>query len=201
MDRGNHEIDSLLAPRALSGREREQVLEQVLRGVAPARNRCLARGFTLAAIGLAACASLVLVLWRWDGKERPFAARGSSGAGAHVELLCSGGTLSACPRGSRLLFAVTGGARPAYLAAYAEPVGGGERIWYLSSERRAEPVGTGTAPDEPIDVAIEIGPEHLDGRYIVHILTGAHPLSRAEALSPDARSILMSETVELGIVP
>jgi hypothetical protein len=35
----------------------------------------------------------------------------------------------------------------------------------------------------------------------VHVLVGARPLSRAEALRPDFASVLVEETVELEVVP
>jgi hypothetical protein len=138
------------------------------------------------------------------GRQRrasEFASRSAGPSGAHVELTCSKGALRACPRGSRLLFTVSGSSRPAYLAVYAEPVAGGERIWYFSSEQGAPAVAGGGEPGSPIDRAIAIGPEHAVGSYAVHILLGTTPLSRAEALHPDASSLLDDETLELRIVP
>ena len=40
-----------------------------------------------------------------------------------IEVTCRGGTLSACPRGSELVFAIAGKGAQGFLSAYAEPVG------------------------------------------------------------------------------
>jgi hypothetical protein len=91
--------------------------------------------------------------------------------------------LSACPVGSRLLFAVEG-AGTGYLAAYADPARGGERIWYFSRDSQspalAPVAGTQVAPK-----AILLGTEHPPGDYLVQVLVTSEPLSRAQlARSP-----------------
>ena len=204
-----HDINEFLAPHALSGREREEVFERVLSRVAasqtpaplreaPVQGR--RRALVWAAIGVAACASLSALLVHVPAKV-PFSARGAPTSGVHVQMVCAGASLAACPRGSHLLFAVAGGRQAGHLMAYAEPAEGGERIWYFWDERTTAPIAPGAAPNGPLELSIEIGPEHAVGKYLVSILVATHPLSRTEALHPEASSILSSETVELVIVP
>ncbi len=125
-----------------------------------------------------------------------------SAAGPRVEVVCAGGSLDACPLGSRLLFVASAGARPGYVAAYAEPAGGGgERVWYFSSDRDAPAIPAASAAAAPLDSAVQIGPEHRVGRYLVHVVVGARPLSRDEALHPAAGDALLSqETIPLEVV-
>ena len=198
MDR--HDVDDLLAPGALCGHERDRVLGQVLSQVAPPPERFrLRRSLALASIGVAACAGVVIALRGKGRLEDPFASRGSVGAAAHLELVCSGGRLEACPHGSHLVFGVTGEARAGYLSAYAEPIADGERIWYFPNERSA--TAPGVVPGQPVERVIEIGPEHPVGRYSVHVLITTRPLSRAESLHPDEKSVLASQVVDFEVVP
>jgi len=196
---GDPYVDALLTPHALSGSEREQLLDGVLDRVAPLRERSQGRRFAFVAIGIAACAGAGIALNLRAGEGGAFTSRGSSG-GVHVELVCSGGTLAACPRGSHLLFVPSTGGRSGYLAAYAEPSGGGERICYFSGEGQSPSI-TPAAGQKPLDQAIEVGPEHRSGRYSVHVILAARPLSRAEILRGDTGPILASQTMEFAVVP
>jgi hypothetical protein len=234
------DLDRLLSPRALGGREREQVLERVLERVAPKANvpRTRPWGAFLVAASLAVVAGAAGILASRTHEvgsstslpdpslragEGQLAARGSAEVGIHVEVMCADGSLSACPRGSHLLFAASSDTRRGYLIAYAEPVGGGgggERVWYFSSERQAPEVGRspqgpaanadvgrspqGPAADDigtrPVNHVVVIGSEHAVAVYAVHVLVSTHPLSRAEALKPDPAAILASEVVSLRVV-
>ena len=197
---GDPSVDALLTPHALSGSEREQLLDHVLDRVSPIRERFQRRRFAFVAIGIAACAAaLGLTLNPSAGKDGAFRSRGST-EGVRVELVCSGGTLAACPRGSHLLFVESTGGGSGYLAAYAEPTGGGERIWYFSGEGQS-PAITPAVGLKPLDIAIEVGPEHRPGHYSVHVVLAARPLSRAEILRGDTGPILASQTTEFEVVP
>jgi hypothetical protein len=196
-----HHLDRLLARGALSGREREDVLARVLERTARPAARARVRPLIFGVAGLAVCAAAaVAVAAAWPRRDTgAFASRGAQDQGIHVEIACSGARLSACPVGSHLVFSASGAA-PGYLAAWAEPVAGGERIWYFSAERDAPSI-LPTATAAPLDRAVEIGPEHAIGKYFVHIVVGAHPLSREQALRGDPGSILASETAAIEVIP
>jgi hypothetical protein len=135
-------------------------------------------------------------LTRWGSAEGTFEARGSSAAPARVDAICTGGPLTACPRGSRLVFHGWAGAGQGFLSAYAEPVGGGERIWYFSAEGESPRLG----PDA-VDRSVVVGPEHVALRYRVHAVVGTRPLSRAEAVAANDPAVVGTETLEIGIAP
>ena len=198
----DQDIDFLLARGRRSGRQREETLDRILDRVVPGRatnRRAWLAGASMAAAAAAASRSS----WRGHmATEGPFAARGTSGAAPRVDLVCAGGSLDACPQGSRLLFAASAGGRTGYLAAYAEPVGGGgDRVWYFSAEHTAPVLVAGAGGAAPLDAAVQIGPEHRAGRYFVHLVVAARPLSREEALRPPAAETLSSETIPLDVVP
>jgi hypothetical protein len=196
-------LDFLLAKGARSGRQRESTLDCILDRVTPGKTANGRRWLVAASTAMAMAAALLLVAGvKPHATGAAFGARGTSAAEPRVELVCAGGKLDACPSGSRLLFVVSGGTRPGYLAAYAEPVGGGrDRVWYFSGERNAPVIPAGADPATPLDTAVRIGPEHGVGRYLVHLVVGSRPLSREEALRPAATDTLLSKSIPLGIVP
>jgi len=197
------DLDNLLARGRLSGAERERVLANVLDQTSPrfsARSRA-ARSGAIALGGLAAAAALALFVHgksniiKGDRADGSFAARGAATDGVRVEAACTGGPLAACPSGSRLVFHGWPSAQPAYLAAFADPVGGGERIWYFSAEGQSPRLGDGA-----VDREVVIGAEHVAARYLVHVVVGVRPLSRGEALVAKGPAILDAETIDLGVV-
>lgn len=198
MDR--HDLDDLLSPAALSGHEREDIVDRVLRGAAPVRRSGVRLPVAVAAVGAVVCAAAAVALIVRGRDDRQFAARGGSTAGAHVDLVCSGGRLEACPRGSHLVFGFDGVSQPGYLSAYAEPKTGGERIWYFPGAQPSPTIVPGADLSHPVGRVIEVGPEHQIGRYLVHVLVTSRPLSRTEALHPEPSSVLTSESLELEIV-
>ena len=195
------ELDALLARGALSGPERERLLENVLDHVGSPRRGLGAK--TAFAILLPAAAAAVV--WfggsRWRAKPQEsdgaYEARGAAAQTVKVDAACTGGPLLACPRGSRLVFRGWPNARPSYLAAFADPSGGGERIWYFSSEGESPRLGP-----ETVDRAVVVGSEHTAARYSIHVVVSTRPLSRSEiTASPPNASVIASETMDLGIVP
>src|SRR5262249_18458940 len=54
-----------------------------------------------------------------------------------VEVTCRDGAADRCPSGGTLVFRVDGAAEGGYLLAWAEPAGGGSRIWYFSAGARS----------------------------------------------------------------
>jgi hypothetical protein len=194
------DLDALLARGALSGAARERVLDGVLDRVSPSP---LSRSVRFAAAVLLPAAAAVAI---WLGGVRSlakpgasnsaFEARGSASRTVRVDAACSGGPMLSCPRGSHLVFHGWSDTQPGYLAAFADPVGGGERIWYFSVESESPRLGSGVG-----DRAVLVGPEHAVGRYVIHLIVSTRPLSRAEAAASSDPAVIGSETLDLGIVP
>jgi hypothetical protein len=194
----DRQIDSLLARGDLSGAESDRILENVLNRRA---HRPLWRRLLVPAGGsltLATAAVLLLVAGPWSGrKTEEFSARGTGVAHDDLDVACMNGSRFACPRGSTLLFAAREGAPSGYLAAWAEPARGGERIWYFSAEgevSRIAPPATGT---QPLSRGIRIGPEHSPGEYRVHLVVSATPLGKAELLSASPPGVLLRQELTL----
>jgi hypothetical protein len=173
------DADMMLAAGRLGGPAKDRIFEAVMDQVEPRRGWLASVRAKLAAgmlVAVTATAALLIV-----PRLRPdeLTAKGPAGGqGPSLDLSCTGGALTACPAGARLLFVVEG-APDGYLAAWAEPVSGGERIWYFSRESQspalAPVAGTQVAPK-----AIQLGPEHAPGEYLVHVLVTRTPLSREE---------------------
>jgi len=194
------DLDALLAHGTLSGQTRERVLDGVLDRVSPSRQR---RSAMVAAAILFQAAAAVAV---WFGGARAltkpgasssaFEARGSASRTVGVDAVCSGGPMAACPRGSLLVFHGWPDTRPSYLAAFADPMGGGQRVWYFSIENESPRLGPGA-----VDQAVLVGPEHAVGRYVIHVVVSTRPLSRTEAVTSSDEAVIGSEKLDLGIVP
>jgi hypothetical protein len=197
------ELDALLARGRLSGPTRERVLANVLDQVQPPRSRHWAKTAAFVLLPAAAALALFVGVGRWGstlsgahGEGGGFEAKGTASDVVHVDAACTGGPMLACPRGSRLVFHVQAGARPGYLAAYADPAAGGERVWYISAEGESPLVQSGT-----LERAILIGPEHAADRYVIHALVSGRPLARAEAAQPKPAALLGADSFELRLVP
>ena len=208
------DLDRLLAAGRLSGPGRDRVLSNVLRAVAPPAPRPWWRRrlfWWAPASALAVCLPLLFGLPvppTPDASPKPGlrAKGGGVVAPTRLELGCSGGLLERCPRGSTLLFRVTGElAEPAFLSAFAEPAGGGERIWYFSAEEEAPSVRiAGAAGDDPAALSrgVRVGGEHGGGRYRVRLVLARRSLTRAETLEarPGDDAIVALDDVVLEIV-
>ncbi len=137
-------------------------------------------------MGAAAAAVVLLVPRPESDGLRP-----KGRAAAALEVACVGGTLAACPRGATLVFSVAlDPGHAGYLAAWAEPRAGGERIWYFSAETETPHV-SGEAADTGDGVAvlkrgIRLGPEHAPGTYDVRLVVTAEPATRAALLGAGA---------------
>ena len=99
------------------------------------------------------------------------------------------------------MFHVGGATSGGMLMAWADPMNGGERIWYF-------PTGDGdTAPVAPAAAiqtlrrGVRIGSEHAPGKYLVHLVLARRPLSRSEALAAPAGDLLASSTVTIDVAP
>jgi hypothetical protein len=200
------ELDFLLARGGLSGPEKERVLGRVLDGVAPARPWWRRSWLGLGAgLGTAAAAAAVLVLTLRPGalpdRSAGLTPRGQESAqpALDLEVACSDGPLAACPQGSTLLFALRGSIPDGFLGAYAEPAGGGERIWYFSSEGEAPRV-TAASGTQPQARGVRLGPEHAAGSYLVHVVLARRPLAKAELTAGTAPEVLATRELSLTVV-
>ena len=165
------DLDVLLAQKRLSGAEYDAIAQRVLAQAGrPARTRRIA---LYAAPILAAAAALLLVLLpRTDGLR----SKGVQGPGTGLELLCGSGQLDRCEQGQLLTLRVEDVAAPGYLHAWAEPVAGGERIWYFAGDS-AVPVTPKPGP-QLLDRAVRVGAQHAPGQYRVHMVLAPARLER-----------------------
>jgi hypothetical protein len=192
------EIDQLLARGRLSGPQRERIFDRLYESVRPAgmgvRSRLL-----FIATPLAVAAAIVLVLRSSSVTAPSFTAKGHRAS--RVEVVCSGGPLSACPRGSHLFFRFDAGASPAFVQAYAEPINPNrERVWYFPTAATPAPRIESAADGGVLEKAIVLGPEHANGRYQVRIMLSATPMSREDVLLQSKNQDARAETFELEVV-
>jgi hypothetical protein len=171
--RKSDEIDHLLARGRMGGPAREEVLARVLDAQAPALAPWWRRAFAQYWAPVLAAAAILLFAIR--PKDDRFTPKGAPSAGPALSVLC----VDACRPGSTLAFQVEDARAAAYLTAWAEPVAGGERVWYLEGTRA--PVDA-LAGMQTLKQAVRLGPSQPPGAYRVHLVLSAAPLSREVAL-------------------
>jgi hypothetical protein len=204
--RTTEELDALLGRGGLGATRRDSVLEAVLESVKAERPSRVWWRWSFAGLGAAAAATAALFLLLPRPSPQPvapstFRAKGlaaqTPAATPAVEIECSGGPLDACPSGSLLL--VRGVGVRGFVAAWAEPVGGGERIWYFSADT-SSPRVDGIAPEATSPSrAVRIGPEHKAGAYVVETRITDRPLTRAELLHLPVGAALAAGRVSLSV--
>jgi hypothetical protein len=172
------ELDHLLGRGSIGAARRDAILESVLAQVQSERRLARRRRWPLAAgLGLVVVAATALVL---VPRGTGFRAKGPTATAAQLTLECVGASLEACPAGSLLVVRASG--LRGYVAAWAEPVPGGERIWYFSGDGKS-PLLDGTAvPGVVTSHAARVGAEHAPGAYLVEIRVTERPMSRGELL-------------------
>jgi hypothetical protein len=189
------ELDVMLAAGRLGGPTNDRIFDAVMERVGGEPRRRLGwRSIVLGAAMLTAAAATLLLVPRLRGgpQELDFAAKGAgSPLGSLLQISCAGAALTACPVGSRLLF-VAEGPTAGYLAAYAQPRAGSERIWYFSADGVA-PAVAHSPGTQVASKAIQIGSEHAPGDYDVHLLLTRVPLSRAAILQGVRSDDLLGE--------
>lgn len=197
-------IENLLSRGNLSGAQRDEIFERVIEQTVLRERRHIWRRWVARwgpGTGLALSAALAVALWarpRNDSDE--LRAKGGGGApGLTVNVECQPGSLSACARGSTLVFSVEGAPAGAYLAGYAEPARGGERIWYFSADGESPALGT---PDSRVLArGVRLGPEHAPGAHRVRLLVTARPLDRSALLHPSRDTVIAERVFDLQVVP
>lgn len=118
-----------------------------------------------------------------------------------MELGCSGGELSHCPRGSKLMFRLDALPAAGFLHAYAEPLERDrERVWYFPTSANPPPRVEPALGAQVIGQAIVVGTEHVPGHYRVHLVVASSPLSREDLLAAAMRNVVAAEVFEMVIV-
>jgi hypothetical protein len=178
-DKTARDMDRLLAGGKLSGPEADAILERVLEDVDrdERRRRPRVNRYWVGAAGaaLAAAAAVLLVVYSPGSTDDPT-----------IRVSCPGGTLSACPASSTLVFAAAN-ARAGFLSAYAEPVGhAAERVYYFA-DRNGRPELVEPEDDRPPYRRAAAPPPALKpGRYRVTVVLADRPLARNELLGGSA---------------
>ncbi len=193
MTHDDDELDRLLARGRLGGPARDRILAGALARAAPRRR--WPRRILWLAPALAAAAVLLLWLRPRDGG---FRVRG--GGGPSLEVACSDGRAGACPRGGTLVFRVDGAREGGYLAAWATPAAGGERIWYFPAADGSAPAVAAQAGAQVVPLGARLGPSQPPGDYQVHLLLARRPLARAE-VDGAARDALAASVQRLTVTP
>lgn len=98
-----------------------------------------------------------------------------------IKAVCKDGTLSDCPRDSRLLFQVNGLSGKFYLSAYLENTESHEQSW-LAPNAEDDPMAVQLHPGEQV-LARSIPLSILEkGSFQVHALLTPEPVSRKQVL-------------------
>lgn len=178
----DNELDRLLAKGKLGGPRADKVLDRLMKERRAARRRRLA---VIWGGPLLAMAAVLVFMLRptSDG----FRARGD-GEGPVIEVTCKDGSANRCPSGGTLVFRVDGAVAGGFLAAWAEPAGGGKRVWYFaeSSMRLMSQPETQVIP-----VGVKLGPEQPAGVWEIHGLVSDQPPAR-DADGPVIRKLTVT---------
>jgi hypothetical protein len=193
--KSDDKLDRLLARGRLSAPRRERIFDEVARRV----RRRRASPYLIVAAPLALAAGLALLLRPQSSGSEHYAAKGT--LQSPVELACSGGELSRCPRGSKLMFRIETLPSAGYLHAYAEPLEAGqERIWYYPTGVNPPPRVEPAAAGQIMGQGIVIGREHAPGRYRVYLVVASTPLSREDLLAGSMSNVVAADVFEMLIV-
>jgi hypothetical protein len=204
--RTSEELDSLLGRGGIGVSRKEAILQTVLakcKADPPARRlwRWPIAGLALAAV--VGATAIVMAPLPSQTPAVPFRAKGATAKQSPMaplaELECLGGPLGACPMGSLLVVRVTG--THGYVSAWAEPVGGGERIWYFSGDSQPLAVAADSAHAVAATRAVKIGPEHTKSAYLVEIRVTDRPMPRSQLLGLPAPMARAAGRVSLTVTP
>jgi hypothetical protein len=88
-----------------------------------------------------------------------------------------------------------------FVSAWAEPTGGGERIWYFSADSVSPQIDSGSDAAALVTRAVKIGPEHASGSYRVELRVTERPMSRSELLHMPANAALATGQAVLTVTP
>ncbi len=192
-------LDNLLGRGRMSGRAREEVLEGALHDAGVVPPPWYKRKVFLWVSPAAACATAVALVLGLRAPPDEMRAKGQ-GRRAVISVECGGVDAARCSRTDKILFRVEGVSEAAYLAAYAQRDGTGERVWFFPLADGTEPiVGAGDAPQvlrEGVNAA-SLPP----GRYEVHALLALRPLSRNDIVSASNKDVIARRSTRLEVSP
>jgi hypothetical protein len=176
-------LDRLLARGHLAGSARERILEGALREVGAAAP-WYTRRFVLWSVSVPALAGGALVAaFTLRGSPAGMRAKGTA-SGATVSLECTRGADDVCSRQGILLFRVEALAARAYIAAYAQPLGEGERTWFFPPAPDAdEPTVEPSREPQILRQGVQLR-SVPQGRYDVVIVLSPRPITREDAVAP-----------------
>ena len=218
-DKTKRELHRLIAGGRLSRPElevmRESVLDEVERregkgkgngdrkepGRGPGRVIRIA-SWASAAIAAAAAVLLMVRVPKEPGGEVHQPESGDVSPRPVIEVKCKGGTLSACPRASELVFAIAGKGAQGFLSAYAEPIGHeGARVFYFSKEDGSATITARAHGAGVAEHAVRIPAAQRAGRFRVHAFVAQRPLGQEEMQSaPEKAFVLAKARVEVVII-
>jgi hypothetical protein len=189
------EVDLLLGGGRLSDDQRDRIFRDVLAAVSvaePAARRTSWRWLWAGAAVASTLAGVTLFLVRPTTSS--FRAKGADPIQpALVSVECEGGSLDACPRGSRLVFRAL--VRDGLLAAFAEPRTGGERIWYFEPEHPVS-LAADVLEGGYLRQTVVVGPEHAGGLHRLHVFRLASTATRSALLGRN-HPVLAEATFDL----
>ncbi len=131
------------------------------------------------------------------GSDRALTAKGSIGAGPTLEIVCATGDRARCPGGQKLFVLVEDApSGSGFLQAWAEPLGGGQRVWYFVGDSALAVAGQ--PGRETLTRAVQLGPEQPPGAYRIHLVLSRRRLAQTEALE-GRQEVLATATLPLEV--
>jgi len=204
------DIDHLLSRGGLGQQQKERAFAHVLATLppraAPAGRR---RWWIWGGAGTLSLAAGVAVLVLWlrapGGAGGPDPDLRDKGAGADapiIDVTCLGGSLGACPRGSRVAFSLDGGrAEAAFVTAYADPIAGGQRVWYLTNQPVDAAAAGASGSVRVVSKGALIGDEQPPGHYRVDVAVTRRAVDRADLPRLPPGDLLARAHFELVVSP
>lgn len=186
------EVDRLLSRGGLGPEHKQRLLQGVLATVQASpvpRQRPRWRWPALMAASLAGAVAVSALWARPSARTEPaLREKGAASGGPVIAVSCLGGSLAACPTGSRIAFWLEGGRKePGFVTAYADPVAGGERVWYLRNDA--------------VPRAAVVGKEQPSGRYRVSAVLTKRPVERSDLANLTPGAVVTRASFDLVISP
>jgi hypothetical protein len=203
------DIDHLLSRGGLGRQQKERALAHVLATLPPrpaqaGRRRWWIWGGT-GTLSLAAGVAILALWLRGPGPDGDLRDKGAAAGAPVVDMTClggSGGSISACPRGSRVAFSLEGGrAEAGFVTAYADPIAGGQRVWYLTNQPVDAPAAGASGAVRVVAKAAIVGDEQPPGRYRVEVTVTRRAVDRADLPRLAPADLLVRARFELVVSP
>jgi len=192
-------LDHLLGRGRMSGRAREEILEGALRDAGVIPSPWYKRRVFLWGSPAVACAAAVALVLGLRAPTDDMRAKGQ-GTRAVISVECGGVDAARCARTDKILFRVEGVSEAAYLVAYAQRDGTGERVWFFPLADGTEPtVAAGDAP-QVLREGVNAG-SLPTGRYDIQALLAVRPLSRSEVVAASGKGIIARRSTRIEVSP